>query len=152
MPACSIDTPAGPLLIVESGGAIAETRFTDSHEPDADDTPLLRRARIQIQAYFDDRFDRFDLPLAPARTPFQARIRAAMLAIPYGQTRSYGELAHEAGGGPRAVGQACGANPLQILVPCHRVVAANGIGGYGGAGGLNTKRLLLALEARAARG
>ena len=73
-------------------------------------------------------------------------MRAAMVSIPWGRTLSYGEIAHIAGGAPRAVGQACGANMLPIVVPCHRVLAANGIGGYSGAKGLDTKRFLLALE------
>lgn len=146
MPARLIDTPVGPLLIVEATGRIAEIRFADGTEPDCDDTPLLRQAAGQIAAYFAGAQQRFDLPLAPAPTPFQARVRQAMLDIPYGQTRSYGELAHSAGGAPRAVGRACGANPLPLLVPCHRVVAADGLGGYSGGRGLATKRLLLALE------
>jgi len=152
MPARLIDTPVGPILLVESDGRIAEIRFAHGTERDRDDTPLLRRAEVQIGEYFAGRRRRFDLPLAPAPTPFQARVRDAMQAIPYGQTRSYGELAHSAGGAPRAIGQACGANPLPLLVPCHRVVASNGIGGYSGGRGLATKRLLLALEGGAIAG
>ena len=147
-----IDTPAGPLLIVESGGKIAEIRFAAGTESDRDDTPLLRRVTEQITEYFAGARRHFDLPLAPAATAFQARVRAAMQDIPYGQTRSYGELAHSAGGAPRAIGQACGANPLPLVVPCHRVVAANGLGGYSGGRGLATKRALLALEGNAIDG
>lgn len=146
MPARLIDTPAGPILIVESDRRIAEIRFATNTDIDHDDTPLLLMAAAQIRDYFDGRRREFDLPLLPAQTPFQARVRKAMLAIPYGQTRSYGELAHSAGGAPRAIGRACGANPLPLVVPCHRVVAANGLGGYSGGQGLATKRLLLALE------
>jgi len=152
MPARLIDTPAGPILLVESAGRIAEIRFARGTEPDRDDTPLLRRAEGQIVEYFAGRRRHFDLPLAPAPTPFQARVRDAMQSIPYGQTRTYGELAHSAGGAPRAIGQACGANPLPLVVPCHRVVASNGIGGYSGGSGLATKRLLLALEGGAIAG
>ena len=75
-----------------------------------------------------------------------------MISIPWGQTLSYGEVAHAAGGAPRAVGQACGANMLPLVVPCHRVLAANGIGGYSGGKGLDTKRFLLALEKDGAAG
>lgn len=146
MPARLIDTPVGPVLIIETAGRLAEIRFAAGTEPDRDDTPLLRRAEHQIAAYFAGTRRRFDLPLAPAPTAFQARVRRAMQAIPYGQTRGYGELAHEAGGAPRAVGQACGANRLPLVVPCHRVVAAGGLGGYSGGKGLATKRFLLALE------
>lgn len=152
MPARLTDTRAGPILIIESAGAIVEIRFASGAEPDRDDTPLLRRAEDQIAEYFTGRRRQFDLPLVPAPTPFQARVRKAMQDIPYGQTRSYGELAHAAGGGPRAVGRACGANPLPLVVPCHRVVASAGIGGYSGGQGLATKRLLLALENSAIAG
>lgn len=146
MPARLIDTPAGPILIVESDGRIAEIRFVRISEGECDDTSPLRTAAMQLQEYFSGHRHVFDLPLVPARTPFQARVRTAMQEIPYGQTRSYGELAHSAGGAPRAIGQACGANPLPVVVPCHRVVGTNGLGGYSGGHGLATKRLLLALE------
>lgn len=148
MPSRLIDSPAGPLRLVESGGRLVEVRFVDGGTSGGDDTPLLREAERQIGEYFAGRRREFDLPLAPARTAFQQRVREAMRRIPYGQTRRYGELAQEAGGAPRAIGQACGANPLPIVVPCHRVVAAGGLGGYSGARGLDTKRFLLALESR----
>jgi len=83
-------------------------------------------------------------PVAPARTPFQQRLRAALLAIPFGDMRTYGQLAAELGSAPRALGQALGANPMPILFPCHRVVAANGIGGF--SGGVEWKLRLLAFE------
>jgi len=148
MPACLVESPIGPLLIVEDRGRLTEIRFANGDETDADasDTPLLARTVRQLEEYFAGRRHEFDLPLAPARTPFQQRVREAMSSIPYGQTRSYGEIAHIAGGAPRAVGQACGANSMPIIVPCHRVLAAHGIGGYSGAKGLDTKRFLLGLE------
>lgn len=146
MPACLMDSPVGPLLLVEDDGRLAEVRFAGGDEPDHDETPLLVRARKQIEEFFAGCRKEFDLPLTPARTAFQRRVRESMVSIPWGQTLSYGEIAHIAGGAPRAVGQACGANMLPLVVPCHRVLAANGIGGYSGAGGLDTKRFLLALE------
>lgn len=152
MPAVIVDTPAGPLLVVDRDGEIAETRFADFGDAPNDESDLLRNARVQLDEYFAGRRHAFDLPLAGATTPYQERVRRAMLAIPYGQTRSYGELAHRAGGGPRAIGQACGANPLPILVPCHRVVAAHGLGGYSGGAGLATKRMLLELESNGIAG
>lgn len=152
MPARRIDSPAGPLLLIEDDGRLAEVRFASGDEPDRDDTPLLRRAEEQIADYFAGRRRAFDLPLTPANTAFRQRVREAMQSIPYGGTMSYGEIAHLAGGAPRAVGGACGANMVPIIVPCHRVVAANGIGGYSGARGLDTKRLLLALEKGPAAG
>jgi methylated-DNA-[protein]-cysteine S-methyltransferase len=146
MPACLMNSPVGPLLLIEDAGRLAEIRFDAAGEPDRDETPLLARARSQIDEYFAGRRKTFDLPLTPARTGFQRRVREAMVAIPCGQTLSYGEIAHIAGGAPRAVGQACGANMLPLVVPCHRVLAANGIGGYSGGRGLDTKRFLLAIE------
>ncbi|MEN8198152.1 MAG: methylated-DNA--[protein]-cysteine S-methyltransferase [Pseudomonadota bacterium] len=146
MAAFLMDSPVGPLLLVEDGGRLAEIRFADGDEPDRDDTPLLKRAHKQLDEFFAGNRRKFDLPLIPARTAFQQRVREAMVSIPWGQTLSYGEIAHITGSAPRAVGQACGANMLPLVVPCHRVLAANGIGGYSGAKGLNTKRFLLALE------
>ncbi len=152
MPACLMNSPVGPLLLIEDGGWLAEIRFDAGGEPDRDETPLLKRARSQIEEYFAGRRRKFDLPLTPARTDFQRRVRRAMASIPWGQTLSYGEIAHIAGGAPRAVGQACGANMLPLVVPCHRVLAANGIGGYSGGRGLDTKRFLLAIEKGGATG
>ena len=111
-------------------------------------SPLLHAAREQLAAYFAGRLRRFDLPLAPRGTPFQLRVWRALQDIPYGQTCSYSELA-AAISSPRAcraVGQANGRNPLMIVIPCHRVIAAGGgLGGY--SGGLDIKRFLLRLEA-----
>lgn len=92
---------------------------------------LAAEAARQLAAWLDDPTTRFELPLATAGTPFQRRVWAAIAAIPCGETRSYGELARELGSSARAVGGACGANPLPIIVPCHRVIAANGrLGGF----------------------
>ena len=86
------------------------------------------------------------MPLAPAGSGFRQRVWQAMQAIPVGETRSYGALARALGSAPRAVGGACGANPIPILIPCHRVVAGGGLGGYSGGAGLATKIALLKLE------
>jgi methylated-DNA-[protein]-cysteine S-methyltransferase len=110
---------------------------------------LLRRAREQLHAYFDDELSVFDLPLEPAGTLYQRRVWRALCAIPYGATRTYLDIARDAGGSARSVGQANGRNPIPIIIPCHRVVAATHLGGYSGGEGLATKRWLLALEARA---
>ncbi len=114
-------------------------------------TPLLRRACDQLHAYFDGELTEFDLPLAPSGTTYRQRVWRALCAIPYGETRSYIDIARVAGGSARSVGQANGCNPLPIIIPCHRVVATTHLGGYSGGEGLDTKRYLLALEAHALR-
>src|SRR5262245_9018336 len=114
---------------------------------------LAERACGQIERYVGDPQFRFDLPLARCGTLFQRRVWGRISAIGAGRTRSYGELARELGSAPRAVGQACGANPLPLVVPCHRVLAASGIGGFAHREGgfyLSVKRWLLAHEGAAA--
>ena len=140
-----IDSPVGPLTLEERDGALAALRFEASDS--VDDTPLLRGAIRQIAEYFAQTRRTFDLPLAPAATPFQGRLRTAMCAIPYGETRSYADLARALDSAPRAIGQGCGRNPLPILVPCHRVVAAAGrLGGFSAGDGPATKQRLLMHE------
>lgn len=119
---------------------------------DQTETPLLCRARALLDRYFEGEAVAFDqLPLAPAGTAYQQRVWAALRAIPLGRTRSYAEIARDAGGSARSVGMANGANPIPILIPCHRVVATGGaLGGYSGGDGPTTKRALLDLEARIA--
>lgn len=102
----------------------------------AADHPLAAETVRQLAAWYEDPSRPFSLPLAPAPTPFQRRFRALLCTVPAGETRSYGELARQLASAPRAVGGACRANPLPLVVPCHRVIAADGgIGGYGGAWG-----------------
>jgi methylated-DNA-[protein]-cysteine S-methyltransferase len=143
--AISLDSPVGRLEIAEEAGAIVAIRW--GGEPREEPSALLHEARHQLTLYFNGQLGFFDLPLAPAGTPFERRVWAVMQEIPYGQTRRYGELAVEVGSAPRAVGRACGRNPIPIVIPCHRVLARGGIGGYSGGTGLTTKRALLALEA-----
>ncbi|HYX62769.1 MAG TPA: methylated-DNA--[protein]-cysteine S-methyltransferase [Burkholderiales bacterium] len=112
-------------------------------------SPLGEKAARQLEAYRANPDTRFDLPLLVEGTPFQRRLWAALGEIPRGKTLTYGELARRLGGEPRAVGQACGDNRLPIVIPCHRVVAANGIGGFAHSTGgylLEAKRWLLAHE------
>ena len=113
---------------------------------DQGDSPLLLRARDQLHAYFDGRLRRFDLPLKPEATDYRRRVWQALCDIPYGETRTYKDIAAVAGGSARSVGQANGSNPIPLIVPCHRVVARNHLGGYSGGEGIVTKRWLLALE------
>jgi methylated-DNA-[protein]-cysteine S-methyltransferase len=140
----SIPSPVGQLTIDETDGAIIAIRWSDA--PAGNGSPVLAEAARQLSAYFDGRLNRFDLPLAPAGSPFETRVWLAMQAIPYGETCCYGDLAHSVGSAPRAVGRACGKNPIPIVIPCHRVLAKVGLGGYSGEGGLATKQRLLALE------
>lgn len=127
-------TPLGPLGVRVVDQGVAESRFLSADTPLRDpEVPLAEVVARQLAAYFADPDWCFDLPLASRGTPFQERVWAALRAIPPGQTRTYGDLARALGTGPRAVGGACRANPCPILVPCHRVVAAQGPGGYAGA-------------------
>ncbi len=145
MPQLSLHSPIGDLTASEEDGAIVALDWGWGR--DQTETDLLLRARAQLHAYFEGLLRGFDLPLAPAGSAFRRRVWAALQAIPYGATATYAALAAGLGSAPRAVGQANAANPIPILIPCHRVVAVGGIGGYSGGEGLSTKRALLALEA-----
>lgn len=138
-------TPVIDITISELEGSIIALDWGWS--PFQEPSPLLEEAKRQLDAYFDGDLERFDLPLRPMGTKHQEKVWKEMLAIPYGQTRTYGYLARSIGSAAQAVGGACGRNPIPILVPCHRVVASAGkFGGYSGDGGLYTKRALLVLE------
>ena len=142
------DTPVGRMALEEEGGALTALYLPNSPMPPAgEETPLLARGKEELLAYLAGEGRTFDLPLAPKGTPFQQRVWSALADIPYGRTMTYGELARRVGcpRGSRAVGQANHRNPLPILLPCHRVVGANGtLTGYGG--GLELKEWLLRLE------
>lgn len=141
----SVASPVGELTLSEVDGALVALAWGPSARQV--ETPLLREAKRQLERYFAGDMTPFDLPLKPEGSPFQKRVWAALGRIPAGETRSYGALAAEIGSVPRAVGGACGANPIPIIVPCHRVLGAGGrLGGYSGAGGGATKRALLQLE------
>ncbi|MBL6957405.1 MAG: methylated-DNA--[protein]-cysteine S-methyltransferase [Rhodospirillales bacterium] len=140
----SLNSPLGPLTLFEEDGSLVVLEW--GRAPDGPSSPLLKEAKAQLGAYFSGALLSFELPLAPYGTPFQQAVWAAMIRIPYGRVQTYGELAKKIGSAPRAVGGACGRNPIPIIVPCHRVVSGNGPGGYSGAGGLDTKRILLRLE------
>jgi methylated-DNA-[protein]-cysteine S-methyltransferase len=145
MPRLTFASPLGRLTLFETEGAL--TALMWGGKPSGRPTPLLAEAKRQLAAYFAGRRHDFDLPLAPEGSEMERRVWALMATIPYGETRSYGELARDLALSPRSIGQACGRNPLPIFLPCHRVVAANGeLGGYSGEGGIETKRKLLQLE------
>ena len=146
MPRLSLESPLGRLSLFEEADAIASLDFGGKRST-GEPTRLLLAAKRQLDAYFAGKLTAFDLELAPSGSPFELRVWQLMQDIPYGETRSYGELAAALAAAPRAIGQACGRNPLPILIPCHRVLAANGaLGGYSGGKGVDTKRRLLILE------
>lgn len=148
MPSCTIPTPLGPLCIREEDGALIAIDFTTGELcPPA--TPLLAEAARQLTAYFDGALTEFDLPLRPAGTDFRLRCWQALCTIPYGETISYGEQAKRIGNpkAVRAVGGANHHNPISIVIPCHRVIGADGsLTGYGG--GMDKKAWLLMHERR----
>lgn len=141
-----IDSPLGRLAISATAAAIVNLDWTTDRLL-APETPLLMESAQQLCAYFDDSLRQFDLPLAPAGAPFEQAVWAEMLKIPAGETRAYGDLAATTGRPARAVGGACGRNPIPIIIPCHRVVGADGrMVGYSGEGGVETKQWLLRHE------
>ena len=154
----TIDTPIGPIQLASDGEGLTHVGLPAARHPwvmpagSRRDGSRFSEARRQFAAYFDGTLQAFDLPLAPHGTAFQRSVWDALRQIPYAQTISYVELARRIGkpSASRAVGLANGANPLSIIVPCHRVIGANGaLTGYGG--GLDAKRFLLELEQRHAR-
>ena len=152
MAQASFSSPLGGVILLEENEAIIALRFVKSFHPSVPSSPLLKEAVSQLQAYFEGRLTRFSLPLRPEGTPFQLQVWQALQSIPYGQVISYGQLAESIGkpGACRAVGGANGKNRLPILIPCHRVIAANGsLGGYSTGESIDgqwIKKGLLALE------
>lgn len=143
LPQLSLHSPIGDLTISEEEGEIVALDCGWGRDQTA--TPLLLRAKLALQDYFDGAALQ-DLPLNPGGSAYRQRVWQALRQIPAGQTKSYLEIAHVAGGSARSVGGANAANPIAIFIPCHRVVAATGIGGYSFGEGLATKQKLLALE------
>ena len=150
-----MDSPIGDLRLVERDGAITQIEFSPFRDHDGrprgsrdDDQPVLVETARQLRAYFDRDLKDFDLPLAPVGSPWQQLVWDQLTQIGYGETASYGQIAARLGksnAASRAVGLANGANPIPIVIPCHRVIGANGtLTGY--AGGLERKQLLLGLE------
>lgn len=147
------DTEIGPIGIGENNGEITDIFFAGNDEP-ADkaqmelfETPLIKEAWRQLSEYMQGKLKTFHLPLAPKGTAFQRAAWDALLTVPYGETRSYGQIAAQVGNPKacRAIGMANNRNPIAIVIPCHRVIGANGkLVGYGG--GLHIKEHLLSLE------
>ncbi len=153
-----IESPLGPLILAADDAGLRQILFVHGRHPAKPDpswhenSDPLQPAIHQLRSYFAGELETFDLPLAPEGTPFQQNVWRELCDIPYGQTISYGELAHRIGNpkASRAVGLANGSNPIPIVIPCHRVIGSNGkLTGYGG--GLPIKEKLLALERRQLR-
>src|SRR5438132_4893096 len=148
-----IDSPLGPLLLAAEDGALTLLWMSPLPERgkgavDAQNQAVLAAASEQLDTYFAGDLTAFDLPLAPRGTPFQQRVWAALVEVPFGETVSYGSLATGLGrpGAARAVGLANGSNPISIIIPCHRVIGSDGrLTGYGG--GIDRKAWLLDHEA-----
>jgi len=141
----SIKSPFGDLTVFEDGGAIAALEW--GRVPGGAPTPLLKKAATQLAEYFAGTRKEFDLPLRPQGTPFQKKVWRALQKTPCGQTETYGALAKKLKTAPRAVGGACGANPIPVLIPCHRVLGTGGaLGGFSGGDGVATKARMLAFE------
>jgi O-6-methylguanine DNA methyltransferase len=147
----TVATPIGEVIVVANARGVVGVTFSSTEvikENDETKGALahLRVAQKELTRYFDGKETAFTFPLVPTGTPFQQDVWKALQKIPYGQTRTYGEIAAAITRplSPRPVGQAVGANPWVVVVPCHRVVASSGLGGY--SGGLEKKSFLLALE------
>ncbi|WP_293307074.1 methylated-DNA--[protein]-cysteine S-methyltransferase [Mycolicibacterium sp.] len=149
----TVESPVGPLTLAGEGSTLMHLRMTEqTHEPDRSGwapagPDAFSDVIEQLNAYFAGSLTEFDVELDLVGTEFQRRVWAALQTIPYGETRSYGEIAEQIGspGASRAVGLANGRNPIAIIVPCHRVIGAAGsMTGYGG--GIDRKKMLIALE------
>lgn len=143
----TIESPLGPLKLTSRDGRLVSLSWGRAGEEAPDE--VLTAAAAQLSEYFAGRRTVFDLPLDGEGSAFRRRVWAALAAIPYGRTVRYGDLALDLATAPRAIGGACAANPIPIIVPCHRVVGGSGLaGGYSGDGGLTTKAWLLEHERR----
>lgn len=147
MPMIAVDTRFGRLGIEETDGAI--TRLVWDGRDAGRETPLLKEAAAQMRAYDQGQLQQFDLPYAVTGSEFQRQVCEVMFAIPFGETLTYGDIAKQLGQPAQPVGQACGANPIPVIIPCHRVLSATGLGGFSGDGGIETKVALLRHEGAA---
>ena len=143
----TVETQFGELTLVEEAGAIVGLDWRRSARQDA--SMLLDKAAEQLAEYAAGERETFDLPLDVQGSAFQRDVCAAMSAIPFGYTRTYGEIAKDLGVPAQAVGQACGGNPVPVIIPCHRVMGAKGLTGFSGRGGVEMKVALLRHEGAA---
>ena len=141
----SFSSPIGPLTLVQDGEDI--TRLLWQSPGNGKGSLELFRAKEQINNYFKGTRKNFSLSLRPYGTKFQNRVWSVLMAIPYGKVKTYGEVARKLKTSPRAIGNACGQNPIPLIIPCHRVVGASGsLTGYSGGNGIKTKAFLLEHE------
>jgi methylated-DNA-[protein]-cysteine S-methyltransferase len=147
MPSLCIDTQFGQLCVTQTGDAITSVRWDGIDEGLV--TPLLAEAAAQLRAYDAGDLTEFDLPMSVSGSAFQRDVCAAISAIPFGYTRTYGEIAKDLNQSAQAVGSACGGNPIPVIIPCHRVMGAKGLTGFSGKGGVETKVALLRHEGAA---
>lgn len=144
MLSATIPSPLGLLAAFEENNAIVRLRWGTGAD---DSSQLLEATRAQLADYFAGRLQTFDLPVAPKGSDFERAVWTELARIPYGRTLTYGDLAARVNGVARAVGGACSANPIPIIIPCHRILATGGgMGGFSAPGGVETKRRLLELE------
>lgn len=139
----TVKTPTGPFTLTEENGTIVSAEWGGNA---TENSVLLDEAERQLEAYFDGTLTRFDVPLHVKGSQFQRDVCAQMAAIPFGETLTYGDIAKSLGAPAQAIGQACGGNPIPVIIPCHRVLGASGLGGFSGAGGVETKVWLLKHE------
>ena len=143
----TVTTQFGDLTLTEEDGAITALDWPRIQRNDSSD--LLDEAARQLAAYDNGTLETFDLPLRVKGTDFQRDVCTAMLAIPFGYTRTYGEIAKDLNVPAQDVGQACGGNPIPVIIPCHRVMGAKGLTGFSGRGGVEMKVALLRHEGAA---
>ncbi|WP_386679823.1 methylated-DNA--[protein]-cysteine S-methyltransferase [Loktanella sp. R86503] len=141
-----LNTPLGPLGADSTQAGITALRWGAGGLTDG---PMARTLTSELAEYFAGSTAGFTVPIVPTGRPFQRAFLQALMAIPYGETRTYGDLARQLGVSAQAVGQACGANPIPIVIPCHRVLGASSLGGYSGPRGVEDKIALLKLEGAA---
>ncbi|MEM8693236.1 MAG: methylated-DNA--[protein]-cysteine S-methyltransferase [Pseudomonadota bacterium] len=141
---CDVETQFGTLCLTETDGAI--TLLNWGRRGRQDRSAVLNQARRELEEYDAGSREVFEVPLRVNASDFQRDVCAAMSAIPFGETVTYGDIAKRLDVTPQAVGQACGGNPIPIIIPCHRVMGAKGLTGFSGAGGVETKVALLRHE------
>ncbi|WP_119302597.1 methylated-DNA--[protein]-cysteine S-methyltransferase [Dongia deserti] len=146
MATAALQTEIGWIEVSADSDAITHLHWRGVQPQRLQSSTLVKEAVKQLQAYFDKRLMQFDVPIAADGTGFARDVWDVMLSIPYGQTLTYGEVATRLNAPAQAVGQACGQNPIAIIIPCHRIVGTNWLGGYSSELGINAKEYLLDLE------